>query len=56
MFFNRRIARQFRCNKEVFHMKMIIELESKLSKTEIGNYLKAINIDDEFIRSIKFEE
>jgi len=36
-------------------MKIIIDVDSKFSKSEIRDYLKSINIDDELIRSIKFE-
>jgi hypothetical protein len=37
-------------------MKIIIEVDATLSKGEMIDYLKAIKIDDELIRSIKFEE
>jgi hypothetical protein len=36
-------------------MKIIIEVDAKLDKKEIISYLKSINIDDELIKSIKFE-
>ena len=37
-------------------MRIIIDLDESYSKEGIINYLNAINIDDELIKSIKFEK
>jgi hypothetical protein len=36
-------------------MRIIIEVDSKYSQDEAIAYFKSINIDDELIKSIKFE-
>jgi hypothetical protein len=36
-------------------MRIIIEVDESFSKKELIAYLKAINIHDELIKSIKFE-
>jgi hypothetical protein len=37
------------------NMRIIIEVDSKYSQDEAIAYFKSINIDDELIKSIKFE-
>ena len=36
-------------------MKIILEVDGTYSKKEVIAYMMSINIDDEFIKSIKFE-
>lgn len=37
-------------------MKIIIDLDEAYSKEAIITYMNAINIDDELVKSIKFEK
>jgi len=36
-------------------MKIVIELDEAYSKVGAINYFKAINIDDDLVKSVKFE-
>jgi len=37
-------------------MKLIIELDEPLTYDNIVSYIKLLNIDEDFIKSIKFEK